>query len=51
MDTWAFTGEQNLDRNGKYVLELMEKWNLTQLDDDDERCEGEITREQRGEKV
>ena len=42
-------GKQRLDRNGKYVLELMEKWNLTLLNADD-RCEGEITREQRGEK-
>lgn len=42
-------GKQRVDRHGKYILELMRRWNLTLLNADD-RCDGEITREQRGER-
>lgn len=46
-DHLGIIGKQRVDRNGKYVLELMRRWNLTLLNADD-RCDGEITRDQRG---
>ena len=43
----GFIGPQDINRNGKYVLELMEKYNLILVNGDD-RCNGEITREENG---
>ena len=43
----GFIGEQNIDRNGRYVLEIMENFNMCLLNGDD-RCEGVTTREENG---
>ena len=43
----GFLGPQDVNRNGKYVLDIMEKFNLILLNGDD-GCEGEITREENG---
>ena len=43
----GYIGPQDLNRNGRYVLELIEKYNLILLNGDD-RCQGEITREENG---
>ena len=45
----GFVGPQHLDKNGKYVLDLMENFNLTLLNGDD-NCNGEITRDENGNK-
>lgn len=45
----GFIGDQALNRNGRYVLQLMENYNLTLLNGD-EKCSGEITREENGNK-
>ena len=45
----GFIGEQEVDSNGRMVLELMERYNLILLNADD-RCEGKITRSFRQEK-
>ena len=42
-------GEQQLDKNGKYVFDLMEKYNLVLMNGDD-RCQGVTTREECGNK-
>ena len=44
----GFLGRQELNYNGKLLMEFVEKWNLIMLNADD-RCEGEVTRRQRGE--
>ena len=43
----GFIGEQSLDINGRYVLELMENYNLSLLNGDDS-CTGVATREESG---
>ena len=43
----VFIGEQNIDKNGRYVLEIMENFNMCLLNGDD-RCEGVTTREKNG---
>lgn len=45
----GFLGTQELDRNGKFVIELMEYYNLILINGDD-RCVGETTREENGHK-
>ena len=45
----GFIGPQDLNRNGKYLLDIMERFNLILLNGDD-RCQGEITREENGNK-
>ena len=42
----GFIGSQELNRNGRRVLELMESHNLVLLNGDD-RCQGEVTRKER----
>ena len=43
----GFIGPQEINRNGRYVLEIMERYNLILLNGDD-KCNGEITREENG---
>ena len=43
----GFIGLQEINRSGRYVLEIMERYNLILLNVDD-RCNGEITCEENG---
>ena len=45
----GFLGRQNLDRNGRFVLDLLDRHNLILLNADD-KCSGEVTREENGQK-
>ena len=45
----GFIGNQELNRNGKFVIEIMENYNLVLLNGDD-LCIGETTREENGHK-
>lgn len=43
----GFLGPQEINKNGKYILDIMENYNLVLLNADD-RCKGEVTREENG---
>ena len=43
----GFIGPQEINSIGRYVLEIMERYNLILLNGDDQ-CNGEITREENG---
>ena len=44
----GFIGEQELNYNGRIMLDFIDRWNLIMLNADD-RCVGVVTRKQRGE--
>ena len=44
----GFLGRQDINQNGRMMLDFMDRWNFIMLNADD-RCEGVVTRKQRGE--